>query len=71
MPHYPRPATLVRQRLALRHRRVLVQARLAHVKQQSLYSRRQSAHHRYLPTYLKSVLLHFRASLVYCLGRRP
>jgi len=55
----------------LRHRRVLVQARLAHVKQQSLYSRRQSAHHRYLPTYLKSVLLHFRASLVYCLGRRP
>jgi hypothetical protein len=70
---YPRRsglASLARRSLALRHRRVLLQAGFVRVKQQSLYRRSQSAQRRYLPTYLKSVLLHFRASLVHSLRRR-
>ncbi|GAB4218235.1 MAG: hypothetical protein OHK0012_26210 [Synechococcales cyanobacterium] len=55
--------------LQLRHRAVLLGARLAHLKQQTLYTRNQGAQRRYLPTYLKSVLLHFRVSMLNSLRR--
>ncbi|MEN9252149.1 MAG: hypothetical protein Q6L58_06905 [Thermostichales cyanobacterium BF3_bins_165] len=57
--------------LPLRQRRVLLRARLAHLQQrtqqQALSGRTQQCQRRYLPTYLKAVLLHFRTSLIHSL----